>query len=286
MASEGSGYEIRVPEVAEVETLLLNSGTFAGLPDPSTKVLEWRRLSDKAKADDVEGFRAVYNVGDMVAGLYQHPGGFITNIFVAAGKDDALKILLRDMREAPEKHDDMHYSLSLANFSPRLRARLATVFSRAGYKKKLEHHVKCELIRLDELEPVTNLTAFTPETESQFELTYQRLTPHPWPWTIITRRVGGGKFNSDLWLLSAEQDALLGINEPINNRTQGRIFNTVVALSDGAGRLEPLMREGLRRAAATDPLGVLNAHVSEAVWATFETLGFEILESYPVFVME
>ena len=40
MASEGSGYEIRVPEVAEVETLLLNSGTFAGLPDPSTKVLE------------------------------------------------------------------------------------------------------------------------------------------------------------------------------------------------------------------------------------------------------
>ena len=279
-----TGYEIRIPELAEVETLLLNCGKFLGLSSPEVKLREWQRLSDKARANDVDSFRAVYKNGVMVAGLHQHPGGFITDIYAADGEDDALKILLRDMLVSPERHGDMHYSLSLANFSPRLRSRLSAVFSRAGYKKQLEHQVKCELIRLDELAPVTDLISFSDKTESQFELSYQRLTPHPWPWTIITRRAGGGEFNPDLWLLSSEQDALLGINEPVNNRTQGRIFNTVVALAEVDKALEPLMREALRRAATADPLGVVNAHVSEAVWGILEPLGFEIVETYPVFV--
>ena len=278
------GYEIRIPELAEVETLLLNSGKFLGLPSPEVKLRDWKRLSDRARANDVDSFRAVYKDGAMVAGLYQHPGSFITDIYAADGEDDALKILLRDMLIAPERHGDIRYSLSLVNFSPRLRSRLSAVFSRAGYTKKLEHQVKCELIRLDEIEPVTDLISFNDATESQFELSYQRLTPHPWPWTIITRRAGGGQFNADLWLLSSEQDALLGINEPVNNRTQGRIFNTVVALAEVDGALEPLMREALRRAAATDPLGVVNAHVSEELWGVLESLGFEIVETYPVFV--
>ena len=278
-------YDIRIPEVREVEQLLLKAGEFVGLPNPEVRLREWRRLSGARQAEDVDGFRAVYRGGSMVAGTYLHPGGFLIDLYVADGEDDALKILLKDMLAAPERYDDMRYSLSLANYPPRLRATLGTIFTRAGYVKATEHQVKCELIRLEELEKPPNVLDFSKDLEPRFELTYIGLAPNPWPWTIITQRAGGGKFNPELWLLSEAEDAILGVNEPLNNRTQGRIFNTVVALAKPGQeeRLRPLFQEALRRAASEDPLGVVNAHVGETLFAVLKSLGFEEVESYPVF---
>ena len=275
-------YTLRPATLDEVETVLKQHSAFVGAANPEANLRLWQRLSPAQQQEGVEAFIVAAEGERLVAGAHLHPGGFLTDLF--ALEDDALKVLLQDLRKYPEKYDGS-YAVNLADYSPKVRARLTSILGRAGYRKTFDYQLKCELIRLDDLEPLEEgFIGWTPEVDGVFRSAYEKLSPNPWPWTIITQQAGGGKFNPELWFAWEDTGTLLGINEPANNRTQGRVFNTVVALGD-PDRLVKLMLEALRRAASEDPIGVVNAHVGEDLLPRFETIGFEKVASHPVYVV-
>lgn len=274
-------YTLRPATLDEVETVLKQHSAFVGAANPEANLRLWRRLSPAQQREDVASFRVVERDGRLVAGAYLHPGGFLTDVF--ALEDDALKLLLQDLREHPETYKGA-YAVNLADYSPKVRARLTSILGRAGYRKTFDYQLKCELIRLNDLEPLEEgFIGWTSEVDGVFRSAYEKLSPNPWPWRVVTQQAGGGKFNPDLWFAWEDTSTLLGINEPANNRTQGRVFNTVVALGD-PDRLVKLMLEALRRAAREDPIGVVNAHVGDDLLPRLQKIGFEQVASHPVYV--